>query len=295
MSQHSARRHWREMLFVAGLALLALWALVTLARRVAADGPVVELDRAIYQALQSLRAPFLDTVLITITQFGDTFVVTAVTLSVAAWLLWRRAPRTALFFASGVGLASVSNSVIKLLIARPRPLSLEYTGISAFSFPSGHATVNAVLYGLLALLVARQVAAWQRVLVFAGAGLWVGLIAFSRLYLGAHWFSDVAASSAFATAFLALGYDVFRRNVFEPYEPWRLARAGLVALLVFGLVHVALSFGRGDARYVPPALVGVLLPDPVQTLPVDARGAPGALLDKLGPSQSAVSAPPLSL
>lgn len=247
------RRQWRETLLVSGVVLFGLWAFVTLARRAAAGGPVMLLDRGIYDGLQSWRSPALDRVMITITELGDTFVVTALSIGLVAWLLWRRAPKTALFLGGGIGLASLANSAVKLLIARPRPLNLDYTGVSLFSFPSGHATVNAVLYALLALLVARQFPVWRRLLIYLVAGVWVGLIGFSRLYLGAHWFSDVLASSAFAASFVALGYDFYRHRVFETYEGWRLGRVALAVLLVIGGLHVALRFGPDVARYVPGA------------------------------------------
>lgn len=289
--QRGGRRHWRETMMVAGIALFGVWAFLTLARRVSGDGPVVTLDRAIYDALQGLRSPVLDRILITITEFGDTFVVTGLTIGVVLWLLWRRTPRTALFFAAGVGLASLANSLVKLTIARPRPLNLDYTGVSLFSFPSGHATVNAVLYALLALLVARQYPVWRRIVAYTLAGVWVGLIGFSRIYLGAHWFSDVLASSAFAASFVALGYDFYRHRVFETYEGWRLGRAALVILAGLGALHVALNFSSDGRRYAPGQPIPIVESDAGVVNPAGQRtGRAWVVAD-----QSAVSAPPLSL
>ena len=99
------------------------------------------------------------------------------------------------------GGAILLNSVLKLLFARPRPdlfppLVVEHS----FSFPSGHTMSAIAFYGLLALIL------WQRgrrswaVL----AGLWVPLVALSRVCLGAHYPSDVLASLAIGTIWLVL-------------------------------------------------------------------------------------------
>ncbi len=105
-----------------------------------------------------------------------------------------------LFIVSFVG-TFLLNSLLKFIFARPRPdlfppLVVEHS----YSFPSGH-TMSAIAYfGLLALVL------WQRgrrgwaVL----AGLWVPLVALSRVYLGAHYPSDVLASLAIGTIWLVI-------------------------------------------------------------------------------------------
>ena len=97
---------------------------------------------------------------------------------------------------------------------RARPGELLYSGWSAFSFPSGHSTVNVVLYGFLAFLIAREFRPALRVSVALGAATLIFLIAFSRLYLGAHWLSDVLGGLAFGSAWLALlGLSYLGRQV----------------------------------------------------------------------------------
>ncbi|WP_426130369.1 phosphatase PAP2 family protein [Pararhizobium sp. PWRC1-1] len=95
------------------------------------------------------------------------------------------------FLVVAVAGASALNTIIKLTLHRARPDELLYSGWSAFSFPSGHSTANMVLYGFLAFLIARDIRPAPQVLVGLFAAMLIFLIAFSRLYLGAHWFSDV--------------------------------------------------------------------------------------------------------
>jgi len=202
-----------------GLALLAIlligsaWLFFGILEDVVSGDPLVRADVAIYHALQGLRTAPGDAVMLAFTELGDGFVVFAITAAVFLWLMWRGAWRTATFWVVAIAGASALNTAIKVTLHRARPQELFYTGWSAFSFPSGHSTVNLVLYGFLAFLIGRELRpAWRLPVAFAAISLAV-LIAFSRLYLGAHWFSDVVGGLAFGSAWLAvLGFFCLGRQ-----------------------------------------------------------------------------------
>lgn len=133
-------------------------------------------------------------------------VVLAATAVALAWMWWRRERAQALFLLVAVVGGSVLNHWLKHTLQRPRPgdagLSVADTD---FSFPSGHVANATLLYGALALLITRRarsptlhVAAW------VGATSAITLVAASRLVLGAHYPSDVAAGAALAIGWLAL-------------------------------------------------------------------------------------------
>jgi undecaprenyl-diphosphatase len=84
-------------------------------------------------------------------------------------------------------------TVIKPIVGRPRPPVEHVAQVSSFSFPSEHAAQAAAIYLALALLVgAGWPAAWRRLLVVAGTALAV-VVSASRVYLGVHYPTDVAA------------------------------------------------------------------------------------------------------
>jgi undecaprenyl-diphosphatase len=77
--------------------------------------------------------------------------------------------------------------------------------LNTYSFPSGHTAGATVFYGVLAAyLVSRRREPGLRVAIVAVAILAVVLVAISRMYLGAHYLSDVAAAAASSTAWLAV-------------------------------------------------------------------------------------------
>jgi len=89
--------------------------------------------------------------------------------------------------------------------SRDRP-ELIANGIAApglHSFPSGHVIVSVTMYGLIFYLWYRTSRNWlERLIAIAVGLLWVGLITTSRISLGAHWPSDVAAGLTIGTLWL---------------------------------------------------------------------------------------------
>ena len=254
-------RHEARTIALFGLFLIgAAWLFIGIFEDVVSGDPLVLVDSAIFRALQDLRTAPADAVMIAITELGDTTVVIAVTAAVLLWLLARRAWRTAAYWLVAIAGASALNTVIKVALHRPRPNDTLYSGWSAFSFPSGHSTVNLVLYGFLAFLVAYYSRPrWRLPVVFASASM-ISLIAFSRLYLGAHWFSDVAGGLAFGTAWLALLGFTYTRRPAERVNPAGLFAVASIALIGMGGFHGyqrhAADLGRYSVASRQPGAAG---------------------------------------
>jgi membrane-associated phospholipid phosphatase len=172
------------------------------------DG-VAAADRPLLRLLAGHRDGPLNAVMRLVTTIGSPLGVTLAVL-VSAGLVWWRVRRVWPWLLTGVvlGGAELLETITKTVVARPRPpLALRVPGISAdgYSFPSGHATLAAAGYGLVAVLLVRVVRGMLvRVAVWAGAAAAAVLVGVSRLYLGAHWFSDVAAGWATGAAWLAV-------------------------------------------------------------------------------------------
>lgn len=215
---------------------------------VVARGELARSDAAVSHFVQSLRTAWGDTIMVVITSFGDTVAITAVALAVSAWLAWTRAWRVLVGFLAALLLATAFATLLKAWVGIPRPIAI-YDGAQVFSFPSGHATMSAALFGILAWITVRAVAAPYKRWVLAGFGALVGMIAISRIYLAAHWPSDVGGGLLFGFGIATLFAIVFRRFDFQTIQPGRLIAIGVATTMLFGAWHASRTLQAGLAMY----------------------------------------------
>ncbi len=164
-------------------------------------------DAPLMLGIHRYSRPWLDQVMLWVTKTGsDLAFVFLMTLS--AWLLYSGKRLEALFFiASFVGAVSL-NYLLKLLFARPRPEVFPPLVVArTYSFPSGHTVAAVSLYGLLALYLWHE---GLRVLASISAS-WVLVVGFSRIYLGAHYPSDVLGAMAVGGIWLIIMWKAYTR------------------------------------------------------------------------------------
>jgi undecaprenyl-diphosphatase len=123
------------------------------------------------------------------------------------WWFWRRrAPYWLLATAICVPGGMLLNVLLKHVYQRARPAFDEpFVTLATYSFPSGHTAAATLFYGLLASYVVTTSPRWGvRMAALVGAAAMVALVALSRVYLGAHFVSDVLAAMAESLAWLAV-------------------------------------------------------------------------------------------
>jgi undecaprenyl-diphosphatase len=161
------------------------------------------IDETAFRAVHHLRAPWLDHAARIVTTFG-LFVVVGPSVVAAAVLLMRGRNRMrAAALVAGCGVAWLSVQIVKGAVDRARPPA-PLVHATGGSYPSGHAA-NSV--GWLALAIAITVLLPSRRLrcVAVGAGLLMMLaVGFTRVYLRAHYLSDVLGGEALAIAVYAI-------------------------------------------------------------------------------------------
>ena len=232
------------------ILIAAAWLFLGVLEDVATRDPLVRVDTAVFHFLQSLRTPAIDRLMIVITESGDRAVLAALGVVVALWLAGRRAWHALAYWAAGLVLASILGTLLKLALRTPRPMDI-YQGWGAYSFPSGHASMSAVLWGFLAILIAREARPrWWPWIFGTGAGI-VALISFSRLYLGAHWLSDVIGGLAFGTAWVAALGIAYLQHRSKVIGAKGLAAAVVLVFAVAGAWHVNDAFSGDQRRYAP--------------------------------------------
>lgn len=202
-------------------------------------------DNAFLSAVQGVNAPWLDTAMNLVTHLGDL----RVWMLIAALIYWRGRENDSFFLMNSLLLSVVTGNLLKNTFARPRPSTEIFRNVAAnelstFSFPSGHATTIGAAYGYLSRIVAKKLK-----ILFAVA---VIVAAYSRIYLGVHFLSDVLVG-------LLLGFAIGKVN-FHLQKTWsnrhfRLTRLGdeiaLVIVIFFAVVALFLIH--------TPALAGSML------------------------------------
>ena len=218
----------RDLRVALGAALIAgalvaaagTWAFAELAEHVR-EGATQPFDEAVLRRLDAIHAPWLDEVMLEVTALGNGTVVLALALVSATFLWLNRHRYSAALLGGATAGALLLNILLKSYFDRPRPQVVSWgTHVSTSSFPSGHATSAIVVYATIAYLVARlQQRRLSRIVTLTLAGVVILAIAASRLVLGVHYPSDVAAGlviglawAAFCMALLETAARLVRRD-----------------------------------------------------------------------------------
>jgi len=149
------------------------------------------LDLLINNNIPKLQSPFLNYFFIAVTTIGNKSVLFILSLLLVVFLLLRKRNRDAVFSALLMIFSSLLVEVFKIIFARPRPSNplIEVTG---YSFPSSHAVTSTAFFLLLIYLFEDKIKnKFLRILFTTICTVLAFLIVVSRIYLNAHWFSDV--------------------------------------------------------------------------------------------------------
>lgn len=191
-------------------------------------------DEGLVTLVQEHRSEVLDRFIVGVTRLGDFRTQLFAGALLTTLLLVARQWRHALFAGGVLVCTALGNGTLKWLFARTRPEVLSHP-LSTYSMPSGHSSASFAFFLVLAILASRGQPPRMRL-------TWVGLacipalsIALSRVYLGAHWPTDVLAGALLAVFVCAAGLAItLRVHHLEPLS-WRTWLLILVpCLLLFG-------------------------------------------------------------
>jgi undecaprenyl-diphosphatase len=217
-------------LVAVAVTVVAGWCFVEVAGEVA-EGETRRLDEWVVRSLRHpgnpsdpLGPPWLEEVVWDLTALGGSTVLVLVIGAVAGYLWMRRAYHAMwLVLAASLG-GLLLSTLLKGLFQRPRPaVSPHLTHVMLSSFPSGHTMNSAVVYLTLGLLLAQMSdRARMKVYCVAVAAVMTFLVGLSRVYLGAHYPSDILAGWTAGTAWAGLCWLAARRlrrsGAVEPIE-----------------------------------------------------------------------------
>jgi undecaprenyl-diphosphatase len=181
---------------LAGLALTALAIILFawLAEEVL-ENETARFDSTVREFVHKNSSPHLTAAMRIFSDVGSPAAVVALTVAVGGLFWIRKRRRDAVVLAIVVAGATILDSVLKIGFHRVRPVPyFNITAPTSFSFPSGHAMIAFCFYSAVAYLLSSRVRSLRlRAAIWGVAVLMIGLIGYSRIYLGVHYPTDVIA------------------------------------------------------------------------------------------------------
>jgi membrane-associated phospholipid phosphatase len=172
---------------------------------------MLDVDQSVYRWAASMRSDPATLFFLLFTHLGGPTSLAVIVPGVAAFLFARKHRGLALYVLVTGAMSGLINLLLKDLFERSRPdLAEALRRATGYSFPSGHAMGSMVVFGSLAYVVSRVAGRWRlrsaTIALLLSSIVAVGL---SRVYLGVHWISDIAAGYAAGLVWLAVATVTF--------------------------------------------------------------------------------------
>jgi undecaprenyl-diphosphatase len=212
-------RHRRPWLLPAALTVVVVLGAVAAVHR----GGLLVWDKPITDAFVALRSPWIDRAALWASRLGSTPVVLAAGAAGVA-LAARRCHSVAIVMLVTVAARPPVEWLLKELVGRPRPAGARLVVGTGFSYPSGHVLAAAATWGFVPVIAGLYVHrrwVWWALTTLAWSV--IALVAWSRVWLGVHWTSDVVGGLAIALIALSAAETLIERR-HRPEQPPR-ARA----------------------------------------------------------------------
>ena len=243
------RRPESASLAILAVCLLAIaWAWFALLTTVLMRGEPLTIDLSVYEAMIALRNPLADRLMAGLASIGDAVVLVPAAGLALLWLVWRRRFLAAAHWLAALAFGLVLTAGLEAVIDVPRPP----TAHSGFGFPSMTVTMTTITFGFFAVLIARELPGRNRVWPYLVAGVTVSLLGFARIYLGAHWLSDVVGGVLLGVAWLLVLGLAYRRHVARSFWMRPLSLVFYITFAVAAAWHAPRAVDRLLADFVPP-------------------------------------------
>jgi membrane-associated phospholipid phosphatase len=229
--QPALRDHRRALLWSMLLLAATAFVFVGVGRHPSADAPATtypflgRLDGDTFRAMEEVRNVVFTWIARALSVIGGGIVTVPLRGLVTAWLVFRRRWRAVAAWLLTWAAAETILAISKAFFHRGRP-PMALVPTSGFSFPSGHAvaaSATAVALVLVLMPAGPRRRKWE-----AGAVAFTFVMAFSRVYLNAHWLSDVVAGVLLGTgvALVSAALVTEVRDHFARTEPQAVEDAG---------------------------------------------------------------------
>lgn len=170
---------------------------------------IMKIDTIAYTfAVENLRTDWLTKVMNFITNLGSLYAFIVICLMSEIIL---KNKKIGIIMFGNLALIYCVNILLKHIVQRPRPDGYRLITESGYSFPSGHSMTSTAFYGLIIYFICANIKNKKlRYTLCALLSILIIMIAFSRVYLGVHYASDVIAGALVSIAYLICFITVFK-------------------------------------------------------------------------------------
>jgi len=242
---------YRALVVSTSLLLLASLMLIALFSFGIHIDTSANVNSTINHFFRSLRSPGGDQAMTLITMLADPVIYGTLLISCGLWLGLKKNYQALFHLLFVVGLAASIVILLKHGIGSIRPNNDLLNNVNSGSFPSAHTTMAVTIYGFIAVLIANGVKSSLRSIPYVISILLIILIAFSRLYLGVHWFSDVLGGVLIGIVCLSITGISYQRHLHKQYSSKSLAAMLVITLCAVSSVHLYIDFDRELKSYTP--------------------------------------------
>ena len=236
----------RGMLIWAALLILLVTGILALLETQWMGTPLVHTDTAVFYIMQGLRTPWADKVMVLLGELGSGRALGAVVVFVLAGLVAQRHWHAAAHWLAAGAFGAVLVAALEFVLQVPRGNGFS---VAATAIPFSHTHMSVVVYGFLAVLIARELPVPQRWIPYTLASVIVLAVALSRLYLGAQGLTELLAGAVVALIWSALLGVSYRRHPGAPVRVAVVATAAAVALFISAGWFIAQEYERDLGSY----------------------------------------------
>jgi undecaprenyl-diphosphatase len=197
---------WLRALLCLGASVCFFVLLVAVAYNVREGGSTIWLDGAIARHVHPHLGPSRTRLALALTQIGSPIFIVPVTFAAALIsAILRRSVWTGTVVAATVGFVGLGSIAMKHVFTAAHPQIAASSPSLGHSFPSTHVACALALMGIAAIACGAKP---RHLIIWLGIGVVTAIVAATRIYLAAHWFSDtlggvfLGSSAVFAGAAL---------------------------------------------------------------------------------------------
>jgi membrane-associated phospholipid phosphatase len=186
------------------------------------ESEVERFDSAIIGFFNHIASDTLGNIMFVFTELGSLWFLTMFSVIMMSILWWKKKDKwSILLFIIGIGGGGLLTKLLKYYYGRERPSINEEIDAIGYSFPSGHSMGSLIFYGFMTYFISRSTPISKKVkgLIAGISAVLIVLIGISRIYLGAHYPSDVIAGHLAGAIWLILCLLALE------YVKWRSARS----------------------------------------------------------------------